>query len=45
MGTKSESLGVHHRRFDLRGLDGFAAAILLKAARRMAEIGLKGKGK
>jgi hypothetical protein len=29
MGTRYKSFGLHHRRFDLRGLDGFAAAVLL----------------
>jgi len=36
-------LSLHHRRSNLRHLDGFAAAILL-SARRLVEIGLKAKG-
>jgi len=33
---------LHHRRFDLRDLGGFAAEILL-SIRRLVELGLKAK--
>jgi hypothetical protein len=42
MGQRSKGIGLHHRCFDLRRLDGFAAAILLRA-RGLVEIGLKAK--
>jgi hypothetical protein len=42
MGARAKSFGLHHRRFDFRGLGGFAAAILL-SARRLVELGLKAK--
>jgi hypothetical protein len=42
MARKSKSSTLHHRRSDLRHLDGFAAAILL-SARRLVELGLKVK--
>jgi hypothetical protein len=41
MGRRLEGSSLHHRRIDLRHLDGFAAAILLSA--RLVEIGLKAK--
>jgi hypothetical protein len=42
MDQRSKGVGLHHRRFDLRRLDGFAAAILLRA-RGLFEIGLNAK--
>jgi hypothetical protein len=44
MGRRFKGSSLHHRRFDLRHLDGFAAAILL-SARRLVELVLKAKGK
>jgi hypothetical protein len=44
MGGRFKDSSLHHRRSDLRHLDGFAAAILL-SARRLFELGLKAKGK
>jgi hypothetical protein len=43
MVARSKSFGLHHRGLDPRGLDGFAAAILLSG--RMIELGLKMKGR
>jgi hypothetical protein len=42
MGRRFKGSSLHHRRFDLRHLDGFAATILL-SARRLVEQGLRVK--
>jgi hypothetical protein len=44
MGRKPQGSNLHHRRSDLRHLDGFATAILLSDF-RLVELGLKAKGK
>ena len=44
MGRRPEGSDLHHRRSDLRHLDGFAAAILL-SVRRLVALGLKAKAK
>jgi hypothetical protein len=44
MGGRFKGSSLHHRRSDLRHLDGFAAAILL-STRRLVELGLKAKVK
>jgi hypothetical protein len=41
MGGRLKGSSLHHRRSDLRHLDGFAAAILLSV--RLVELGLKAK--
>jgi hypothetical protein len=35
MAGRPEGSGLHHHRFDLRYLDGFATAILLSARRKV----------
>jgi hypothetical protein len=43
MGERSKGVGLHHRRFDLCPLDGFAAAILLRRPCGLVTIGLKAR--